>query len=25
VPGCSYDRTVDLGNYGGPWQWIPRF
>jgi len=25
VPGCSYNRTVDLGNYGGPWQWIPRF
>lgn len=25
VPACSYDRTVDLGNYGGPWEWIPRF
>jgi hypothetical protein len=25
VPACSYNRTVDLGNYGGPWQWIPRF
>jgi hypothetical protein len=25
VPECSYNRTVDLGNYGGPWQWIPRF
>jgi hypothetical protein len=25
VPLCSYNRTVDLGNYGGPWQWIPRF
>jgi hypothetical protein len=22
---CSYDRTVDLGNYGGAWEWIPRF
>ena len=25
VPECSYDRTVDLGNYGGPWKWEPRF
>jgi hypothetical protein len=25
VPACSYNRTVDLGNYGQPWQWIPRF
>jgi hypothetical protein len=25
VPLCSYDRTVDLGHYGGPWQWEPRF
>jgi hypothetical protein len=25
VPLCSYDRTVDLGSYGGPWKWIPRF
>lgn len=25
VPECSYNRTVDLGNYGQPWQWIPRF
>lgn len=25
VPSCSYNRTVDLGSYGGPWQWIPRF
>ncbi|HUQ86377.1 MAG TPA: hypothetical protein VM096_02395 [Vicinamibacterales bacterium] len=25
VPACSYNRTVDLGNYGGAWQWIPRF
>lgn len=25
VPLCSYNRTVDLGNYGGEWQWIPRF
>lgn len=25
VPACSYNRTVDLGNYGGRWQWIPRF
>jgi hypothetical protein len=25
VPPCSYNRTVDLGNYGEPWQWILRF
>lgn len=25
VPPCSYDKTVDLGGYGEPWQWIPRF
>ena len=25
VPECSYNRTVDLGNYGGPWAWNPRF
>jgi hypothetical protein len=25
VPVCSYNRTVDLGGYGGPWQWDPRF
>ncbi|MBY0494616.1 MAG: hypothetical protein K2Y23_10405 [Cyanobacteria bacterium] len=25
VPLCSYDRTVDLGRYGGAWDWIPRF
>jgi hypothetical protein len=25
VPNCSYNRTVDLGSYGQPWQWIPRF
>ena len=25
VPLCSYNRTVDLGNYGGAWDWIPRF
>jgi hypothetical protein len=25
VPLCSYNRTVDLGNYGGAWQWDPRF
>jgi len=25
VPSCSYNRTVDLGNYGRPWAWIPRF
>jgi hypothetical protein len=24
VPSCSYTRTIDLGNYGGPWQWIVR-
>jgi hypothetical protein len=25
APGCTYNRTVDLGNYGGAWQWIVRF
>lgn len=25
VPACSYNRTVDLGSYGRPWEWIPRF
>jgi hypothetical protein len=25
VPLCSYNKTVDLGSYGGPWQWIPRY
>jgi hypothetical protein len=24
APDCSYDRTVDIGDFGGPWQWIPR-
>ena len=24
VPPCSYDRTVDLGNYGQEWRWIVR-
>jgi hypothetical protein len=24
VPECSYNRTVDLGDWGGPWQWIER-
>ena len=23
-PDCTYSRTVDLGDVGGPWQWIPR-
>ena len=25
VPACSYNRAVDLGDYGREWQWIPRF
>ena len=25
APACSYNRTVDFGNYGGAWQWIERF
>lgn len=25
VPSCSYNRTVDLGQYGREWDWIPRF
>lgn len=24
APDCSYSRTVDMGDFGGPWQWIPR-
>jgi hypothetical protein len=24
VPACSYGRTIDLGNTGGPWQWVVR-
>ena len=24
VPACSYDRTVDLGNYGEEWRWWVR-
>ena len=24
VPDCSYSRTVDLGDVGAPWQWVPR-
>jgi hypothetical protein len=23
-PDCTYSRTVDMGDYGGPWQWFPR-
>jgi hypothetical protein len=23
-PECTYSRTVDVGNYNGPWQWLPR-
>jgi hypothetical protein len=25
APACSYDRAVDLGDWDGPWLWIPRF
>lgn len=25
VPSCSYNRTVDVGQYGREWEWIPRF
>ena len=25
VPECSYNRAVDLGDYGREWQWIVRF
>ena len=25
APACSYNRPVDFGPYGGPWQWIERF
>jgi hypothetical protein len=24
APECTYSRTVDLGDVGAPWQWIPR-
>jgi hypothetical protein len=24
VPECSYTRTVDVGDFGGAWLWIPR-
>ncbi len=24
VPDCSYSRTVDMGDVGAPWQWVPR-
>ena len=24
APECSYSRTVDMGDFGGPWLWIPR-
>ena len=24
APDCSYSRTVDMGDWGGPWLWIPR-
>ena len=24
VPDCSYSRAIDLGDYGGPWQWFER-
>ena len=23
-PDCTYSRTVDLGDVGGRWQWVPR-
>jgi len=23
-PGCAFNRTVDVGNFGGSWQWVPR-
>jgi len=25
VPPCTFNKTVDVGMYGEPWQWIPRF
>jgi hypothetical protein len=24
VPPCSYSRTIDIGDWGGPWQWFER-
>jgi hypothetical protein len=24
APDCSYSRTVDIGDFGSTWQWIPR-
>ena len=23
-PGCAYSRTIDVGDYGGAWQWLDR-
>ncbi len=23
-PACAYDRTVDIGDWNGGWQWLPR-
>jgi hypothetical protein len=23
-PACAYDRTIDLGDWNSPWQWLPR-
>jgi hypothetical protein len=23
-PDCAYSRTIDVGDYNGPWQWIER-
>lgn len=24
-PACAFDRTVDMGDLGGPWRWVQRF
>lgn len=24
APACTYSRTIDVGDYGGPWQWLVR-
>ena len=25
APPCTWDRAIDLGDWGGPWKWVPRY
>ena len=25
VPNCTWDQVIDLGDWGGRWQWVPRY